>query len=138
MLLPKSVLQFDLAVKDVMSQSMSLSKEVFLTYKVIKWEGKDSVGSLPNFETRNMIVELVISISIASKGMCYWTQIQLTSAMLLIQQPSYLKSFFDWYASWNEYAKTLRSWKVLRIPNQFRVKNKSHHKKKRSSFFLEF
>ena len=60
-----SVFQFDLSVKDEMSQSISLSKEVPLMYKVTKWEGRGSIGSLSNFETRNMIVEVVMFISIA-------------------------------------------------------------------------
>ena len=70
MLLSTSVCQLDFSVKDLMSNSMSLSKELLLTNNVTKWEGKNSVGSLPNFEIRNMIVEVVIVISVASQDTC--------------------------------------------------------------------
>ena len=95
MLFSTSVFQLDLSVKDLMRKSMSLSKELLLTNKVTKWEGIDSVaGSLSNFETRNMIVELAMVISIASQDTCCCAQVQLSTAKLFEKKPSYLEGAF--------------------------------------------
>jgi len=102
-----SASQLDLSVKDLMRKSMSLSKELLLTNKVTKWEGIDSAaGSLSNFETRNMIVELAIVISIASQDTCCWSQVQSATMKLFEKKTSYLEGAF--VGDCNEY-KTFRS-----------------------------